>query len=98
MIADRVIGVTHDATGPYGWPGTYDPPMRKGERGSGGLVGGGPSQLGADGAMRARDVSRPAEPDLEAAESSVEISYRPPARRPGNGQGAGPGGSSPDAS
>jgi hypothetical protein len=81
-----------------GVAGAYDAGMRKGERGSGGLAGGGPSQLGAEGAMRARDVSRPTDADVEKAEASVEISYRPPARSRPAGQDAGSGGSSPDAS
>jgi hypothetical protein len=72
--------------------------MNKGERGPGGLTGGGPSQLGPDGAMRARDVSRPTDADHEAAERSVEIVQRPPTRARPSGQEAGNGGSSPDAS
>lgn len=69
-----------------------------GERGTGGLVGGGPSQLGVDGAMRARDVSRPDDTDLDEAERSVEISHRPQHHGRPPAQDAGNGGSSPDAS
>jgi hypothetical protein len=41
------------------------------------LTGGGPSQLGVDGSMRARDVSRPRAEDVAAAEKLVQVSYRP---------------------
>jgi hypothetical protein len=42
------------------------------------LAGGGPSQLGVDGSMRARDVSRPTEADLDTAAEKVRISRRNP--------------------
>jgi hypothetical protein len=54
------------------------------------LTGGGPSQLGIGGSMRARDVSRPRADDVAAAERLVQVSYRP--RSSGIG---GSGGSSP---
>ena len=38
-----------------------------------GLVGAGPSRVGTGGAMRARDVSRPTEADLEAAVANLVI-------------------------
>ena len=44
------------------------------------LYGGGPSQLGIGGSMRARDVSRPREEDLAEAERLVQVSYRPRSR------------------
>lgn len=66
------------------------------------LTGGGPSQLGVDGSMRARDVSRPREADLSTAEKLVQVSFRPrfrPRSATDPGQpGAGAGGTSPDAS
>jgi hypothetical protein len=84
------------------------------ERAASALTGGGPSQLGVQGSMRARDVSRPTEDDVAEAERLVQVSYRPrsqprPAlpgpsgRRPTGpaaqpGGAAGSGGSSPDAS
>jgi hypothetical protein len=60
------------------------------------------SQVGTIGAMRARDVSRPDEDDLAAADAAVVVSYRPP--RPSRPSAAASqessdrGGSSPDAS
>jgi len=66
---------------------------RRGRPGSGdeasvaALTGGGPSQLGVGGSMRARDVSRPDEADLAEAERLVQVSYRP--------RSSGSGGSSP---
>lgn len=61
------------------------------------LTGGGPSQVGISGALRARDVSRPTEEQLAEAERLVQVSRRPPrpraqADRPGRG------GSSPERS
>lgn len=61
------------------------------------LTGGGPSQLGVDGSMRARDVSRPGATHVAEAEQLVQVSYRPRSR-PTGGYGAGNGGSSPDSS
>ena len=49
------------------------------------LTGGGPSQLGVEGSMRARDVSRPTESDLTEAERLVQVSYRPRSRPSGSG-------------
>ncbi len=43
--------------------------------GLGGLVGGGPSKVGVDAAMRARDVARPSEADLAAAERDLVIRH-----------------------
>ena len=48
----------------------------RGDRGVGGLTGGGPSLVGVSGAMRARDVSRPRETDLARAEKTVVIRRR----------------------
>ena len=62
------------------------------------LSGGGPSQLGIDGSMRARDVSRPRPDDVAAAEKLVQVSYRPRPKSSGSGYSAGSGGSSPEAS
>lgn len=63
------------------------------------LTGGGPSQIGVVGAMRARDVSRPGQDEIAAAETLVQVSFRPRFRpRPPTGQPDGNGGSSPDAS
>ncbi len=45
------------------------------------LTGGGPSQVGVSGAMRARDVSKPTDADAETAERKVVI-RRVPADRP----------------
>jgi hypothetical protein len=45
------------------------------------LVGSGPSQLGVSGALRARDVDRPTEDDLAAAERDLVIvrrNWKPP--------------------
>jgi hypothetical protein len=56
--------------------------------GVGGIVGAGPSMVGVVGAMRARDVSRPTDDDLERAERtvvvrrrSVDVATSPSARR-----------------
>jgi hypothetical protein len=46
------------------------------------LVGAGRSQVGVSGALRARDVNRPTEADLAAAEQDVVIvrrNWKPPA-------------------
>jgi hypothetical protein len=46
------------------------------------LVGGGSSQVGVDGALRARDVNRPSEQDLIEAERDLVIvrrNWKPPA-------------------
>ena len=51
------------------------------------LTGGGPSQLGVGGSMRARDVSRPGDEEIAEAERLVQVSYRP--------RSSGSGGSSP---
>jgi hypothetical protein len=51
------------------------------ERGLRSLVGAGPSQLGVSGALRGRDVNRPTEEDLAAAERDVVIvrrNWKPP--------------------
>ena len=53
------------------------PPRDSGaERGLRDLVGAGRSQLGVDGALRARDVNRPTEQDLAEAEQDVVIVRR----------------------
>src|ERR1700760_4856886 len=43
--------------------------------GLGGLVGAGPSKVGVDGAMRARDVARPTPQDLADAEHELVIRH-----------------------
>ena len=68
------------------------------DRGGGSLTGGGPSQLGVIGSMRARDVSRPRPADLEEAERLVQVSYRPRSHTRPPLHAGGNGGSSPDAS
>ena len=88
-------------------------PKPAGEDATAGLTGGGPSQLGVNGSMRARDVSRPREADLETAQRLVQVSYRPPQTRSSSpradipksappeqaeAQEPGSGGSSPDSS
>jgi len=67
------------------------PPQRRHRPGNGeeaahiaSLSGGGPSQLGIDGSMRARDVSRPKADDLAEAERLVQVSYRPRSKPPGS--------------
>jgi hypothetical protein len=74
-----------------GYPCAVNRPARHGrpagDETSAALTGGGPSQLGVGGSMRARDVSRPAEADLAEAERLVQVSYRP--------RSSGSGGSSP---
>jgi len=65
------------------------------------LTGGGPSQLGVNGSMRARDVSRPTAEDVALAEKLVQVSYRPrskPHPVPPRVQDEGSGGSSPVSS
>jgi hypothetical protein len=52
------------------------------------LVGAGRSQVGVNGALRARDVNRPTEQDLAEAEATLTIVRRhwtPPADRPAPG-------------
>ena len=51
-----------------------------GDPGIGSLTGGGPSQLGVDASMRARDVSRPDADQLAEAEDLVQVSFRPRGR------------------
>src|SRR4051794_20312983 len=46
------------------------------ERAAAALTGSGPSQLGVDASMRARDVSRPQPMDELEAERLVQVSYR----------------------
>jgi hypothetical protein len=53
------------------------------------LTGGGPSQLGVEGGMRVRDVSRPQPADVAAAEKLVQVSYRPRFKPTGSGHAAG---------
>lgn len=79
------------------------PNARRGGRGAGeeraaaALTGGGPSLLGVEGSMRARDVSRPTERDYADAERLVQVSFRqgPPPRSTGQ---SGSGGRSPETS
>jgi len=52
------------------------------DRGLRDLVGAGPSQLGVSGALRGRDVNRPTEEDIAAAERDVVLvrrHWKPPA-------------------
>jgi len=53
---------------------------RPGTEGASGhaLAGGGPSQLGVDGSMRARDVSRPTDDEVATAEKTVQVVRRNP--------------------
>ncbi len=54
---------------------------RETERGLRGLVGGGASQVGIRGAMRARDATRPTEADMADAEANLMIirrGWKPP--------------------
>jgi hypothetical protein len=60
------------------------------------LVSSGPSLVGVSGAMRARDVSRPTDDDVLAAERLVQVSRRPP-RSQWRAQ-SGKGGRSPERS
>ena len=46
------------------------------ERGLRDLIGGGPSQLGVEGALRGRDLNRPTEQDLARAEEQLVIVRR----------------------
>jgi predicted flap endonuclease-1-like 5' DNA nuclease len=52
------------------------PRRTRGDAALRGLVGAGPSQLGVNGALRARDVSRPTEDELDAAEREVQLVRR----------------------
>gem|GEM_PF-1020615 len=94
-------------------PGRPDAPLAAptdstGASGLAGIVGGGQSQVGISGAMRARDVSRPRPEDDEAAERETVVRRRPgnaaspasvPPHRPAAGGGhQGSGGNSPDRS
>lgn len=49
-----------------------------------GLVGAGPSRVGVAGAMRARDVSRPTDADLEAAVENLVVRRAWRNREPGD--------------
>lgn len=56
-------------------------PRRSEDRGWRDLVGSGPSQVGVSGALRARDVARPTEDDLAAADRDLVIvrrQWKPP--------------------
>jgi hypothetical protein len=58
-----------------------NPNRDAGDRGLRDLVGGGVSQLGLSGALRARDVNRPSADDLAAAERALVIvrrNWKPP--------------------
>jgi hypothetical protein len=66
-----------------------DRPGRSDEGAAAALTGGGPSQLGVEGSMRARDVSRPRAADVAAAEKLVQVSYRPRSKPSGSGHAAG---------
>ncbi len=58
-------------------PGQHRPPhdASHAKDGLGGLVGAGPSKVGIDGAMRARDVARPTPQDLADAEHELVIRH-----------------------
>src|SRR3954470_3969392 len=72
-----------------------DRPDRGEEGAAAALTGGGPSQLGVEGSMRARDVSRPQPVDVAEAERLVQVSYRPRSKPHGTPvQPDGSGGSS----
>ena len=94
-------------------PGRPDAPLAAptdstGASGLAGIVGGGQSQVGISGAMRARDVSRPWPEDDEAAERETVVRRRPgnaaspasvPPHRPAaDGGHQGSSGNSPDRS
>jgi hypothetical protein len=94
-------------------PGRPDAPLAPptdstGASGLAGIVGGGQSQVGISGAMRARDVSRPWPEDDEAAERETVVRRRPgnaaspasvPPHRPAaDGGHQGSSGNSPDRS
>lgn len=83
-------------------PGRRGPRGESAEPGVAQLTGGGPSQVGVSGAMRARDVSRPSHDDVTAAERLVQVSRRPagsrPRPQPQPRAQPGSGGSSPDRS
>ena len=82
-----------------GVSGTPKRSERAEERAAANLTGGGPSLLGVDGAMRAREVSRPTPADDAVAERLVQVSFRPRFSAPGQPpESGGSGGSSPDAS
>ena len=79
---------------PHGDPPPHTPPDGPAEataprgrreptdRGLRDLVGAGPSQLGVEGALRGRDVNRPSDEDIAAAERDIVVVRRhwtPPA-------------------
>ena len=80
--------------GARGSGGGRDRSGRGEERAAAALTGGGPSQLGVEGSMRARDVSKPRPADVAAAEKLVQVSYRPRSKPHGTDDSAGSGGSS----
>jgi len=57
-------------------PADHPAPSARRERGLGDIAGAGPSQLGVSQAARARDVNRPSDEDLAAAERDVVIVRR----------------------
>jgi len=57
----------------------------QGDRGLRDLVGAGSSQLGVEGALRGRDVNRPTDDDLAAAERDIVIVRRNWSPPPANG-------------
>jgi hypothetical protein len=72
----------------------------EGDRGLRGLVGAGSSQVGVQGAMRARDAARPTPLDVAAAERELVIvrrHYTPPDVRaePARDEAGQPGSSAP---
>ncbi|HEV7193096.1 MAG TPA: hypothetical protein VGN35_07790 [Jatrophihabitantaceae bacterium] len=67
---------TSDERGRRRAPRKRGAPRDSGDRGLRDLVGSGPSQLGVEGALRGRDVNRPTEDDLDAAERDLVIVRR----------------------
>jgi hypothetical protein len=68
--ADAVVGQPPEP------PRRKRPPRDSGERGLRDLVGAGQSQVGVSGALRARDLNRPTEEDLDEAERDLVIVRR----------------------
>jgi hypothetical protein len=56
----------------------FEPDAAHGKDGLGGLVGAGPSKVGIDGAMRARDVARPSAEDLAEAQRELVLRHAAP--------------------
>jgi hypothetical protein len=81
--AEQIAAAAPGPTPPEPKPARKRRPSREAaaERGLRDLVGAGRSQIGVDGALRARDVNRPTEQDLADAEREVVIvrrNWKPP--------------------